>query len=244
MSALVIYAGIFFLAALIHGSTGFGFPMIATPLLALFTDVQTAIVLTLIPTLVVNVVSIASESGFLQAIRKHLVLALLAMIGSGVGTLILLHSSADIFELLLSTAIILYLVAGKIRLNLSWIPAHPRASRFAFGFAAGMLGGLTNVMAPVLIIYAMESQFSRKDLIQASNFCFLFGKVIQLVVFSAHGRFTLVELQTSFFAILAVGVALALGVAVRRRLSPEMYMGILRGFLLLLALMLLFKALS
>ena len=36
-------------SALVHGSIGFGFPMLSTPLIALFTDVQTAIMLTVIP---------------------------------------------------------------------------------------------------------------------------------------------------------------------------------------------------
>ena len=77
---------IFSLAALIHGSIGFGFPMVATPLLALFTDIQTAIVLTFIPTLLVNLISIVSEGNILLAARRHLSLALFAMLGSAVGT--------------------------------------------------------------------------------------------------------------------------------------------------------------
>ena len=56
--ALIFIAVVFLLAAFIHGSIGFGFPMVATPLLALFTDIQTGIVLTLIPTLLVNLISI------------------------------------------------------------------------------------------------------------------------------------------------------------------------------------------
>jgi hypothetical protein len=46
---LIAATFIFFFAAFIHGSIGFGFPMVATPLLALITDIQTAIILTLIP---------------------------------------------------------------------------------------------------------------------------------------------------------------------------------------------------
>ena len=201
---LMLFAAIFFLAAFIHGSTGFGFPMVATPLLALVSDIQTAILLTLIPTFVVNLVTITSEGRFKQAVRNHLALALLAMVGAGAGTLILIFSTTAFFELLLAVAIVVYLLADKIRLNLEWIREHPRYSRLIFGITAGVLGGLTNVMAPVLIIYAVESRYSKSDLIQASNMCFLLGKLIQLILFSYHGRFTFSELSTSAIMILSL----------------------------------------
>ena len=55
--------------------------MVATPLLALLTDIQTAIVLTFIPTLLVNLISIVNEGNIFLATRRHLSLALLAMQG-------------------------------------------------------------------------------------------------------------------------------------------------------------------
>ena len=238
---LIVYAAIFLLAALIHGSTGFGFPMVSTPLLALVSDIQTAILLTLIPTFVVNLVTITSEGNFKQAVRDHLPIALLAMVGAGFGTLILIFTTTAFFELLLAVAIIVYLLADKIRLNLDWIRNYPRMSKVLFGLSAGLLGGLTNVMAPVLIIFAVESRYSKSGLIQASNMCFLSGKLIQLILFSYHGSFTLDELSISAVMIIAVALALAVGVQIRKRIHVEVYMKVLRGFLLLLALSLIFK---
>ncbi len=238
---LIIFASIFLLAALIHGSTGFGFPMVSTPLLALVSDIQTAILLTLIPTFVVNLVTIFSEGEFRQALRQHLTLASLAMLGAGLGTLILIFATTVIFELLLAIAILVYLAANRVRLELKWIRVHPRASKLLFGISAGLLGGLTNVMAPVLIIYGMESGYGKRELIQASNMCFLLGKVIQLSLFTWYGRFSVNELSTSMIMILFVAIALAIGVWIRRKIHVELYMRILRGFLFLLALSLIVK---
>ena len=38
-------------AGLVHGTFGIGFPLVATPLLALVTDVRTAVLITLLPTM-------------------------------------------------------------------------------------------------------------------------------------------------------------------------------------------------
>lgn len=49
---------------------GFGFPLVATPLLVLFMDLRAAVLLTLIPTIAINLVSIATERRWLEALRR------------------------------------------------------------------------------------------------------------------------------------------------------------------------------
>ncbi|MDP7583459.1 MAG: sulfite exporter TauE/SafE family protein [SAR324 cluster bacterium] len=238
---LIFIAVVFLLAAFIHGSIGFGFPMVTTPLLALFTDIQTAIVLTLIPTLLVNIISIISEGNILVAVRRHFLLALLAMLGSAVGTQILLTVNSDIFKVLLGVVIIIYLFAEKIKLKLSWIREHPKFSKFIFGLSAGIIGGLTNVMAPVLIIYSLESKYSKSDTVQASNLCFLLGKIIQIVLFIINGKFSLNEFSTSSAMFIVTSIALYGGIAVRNKIKGKAYQKILRFLLFLLAIILLIQ---
>lgn len=236
---LAITALIFLFAALIHGSIGLGFPIVATPLLALFTNMQTAIVLTLMPTILANLVSISREGNVATAFRRYFPMALLAMAGSAVGTQILLFTHSGIFKALLAIAIVIYLLAEKIRLNFSWVREHPNFAKITFGTAAGMLGGLTNVMGPLLIIYSLESRHSKSETVQASNICFMFGKAIQLFLFSVQGKFTQSELSISLTMLLLTGFALYLGVKIRKVIQPNAYKKILRILLLLVALVLL-----
>ncbi len=238
---IIIFAGIFFLAAFIHGSTGFGFPMVATPLLALVSDIQTAILLTLVPTFLVNLVSINTEGSLKLAIHRHISLMLLVMSGATLGTFVLMSTQSIIFEALLAVAIIFYLLADKIKLNFTWIRNYPQFSKIIFGFSAGLLGGLTNVMAPILIIYSLEMRYTKSDLIQVANLCFLSGKIIQVVLFSTHGALTVNELSTSVFMIVFVALALTVGVNIRKKIRVDTYMKILRFFLLILSISLLIK---
>ena len=243
MSAeILIYTGLVFLfAAFVHGSIGFAFPMISTSLLALVTDIQTAIILTLIPTILVNLVTIATEGGFVIALRQHKTLALLAMLGSAAGTHILIYNDSDIFKGLLAFAIIFYLVMNKVNIRLSWVRTYPKLSRTFFGLSAGVLGGLTNVMAPILIIYSIESRYTKKEVIQSSNICFLMGKIIQLFLFTLYGQFSLQHLSVSSGMVVVVAVALYFGVAVKKRINADLYIKILKVLLLILALTLLVK---
>ena len=117
---LAILSVILFFSALVQGSIGFGFPLISTPLLAMITDMKTAILYVAIPTLLINLIAIFSEGNFLSAIKRFYPLAIFAMIGSAIGTQILIYSSSEIFKLLLAISIIFYLLI-LLRLFLLWI---------------------------------------------------------------------------------------------------------------------------
>ena len=144
---LIVFSIIIFFSSLVHGSIGFGFPMIATPLLAMVTDMKTAILYIAIPTLLINLISIYSEGNFLQAVKKFYPLALIGMIGSAIGTQILIYSSSELFKLLLAFSIFLYLFIQKFKIQMHWIREKKIISMVVFGLFAGIIGGLTNVMA-------------------------------------------------------------------------------------------------
>ncbi len=239
---ILIVAGIIsFFAAFIHGSIGLGFPMVATPLLALVTDIQTAIILTIIPSLLTNLVSIRSEGNVLSASHRYLSLALFVMVGSAIGTQVLIFTNSEIFKVLLAVTIIVYLFADKINFNLTWVAGHQIFSRFVFGVSAGILGGLTNVMAPILIIYTLESKHSKSDTIQALNFCFLFGKLTQFILFSINSKFTLDKLSVSSVMLIAASFALYIGINIRKKIELSSYRKILRLVLIILAVLLLIQ---
>ena len=50
LPALLALGGIVLFAGLVHGTLGLGFPLVSTPLIALFLDVRAAILVTLLPT--------------------------------------------------------------------------------------------------------------------------------------------------------------------------------------------------
>ena len=241
---ILISACIFFVAALVHGSIGFAFPMITTPLLALFMDIQSAIILTLIPTLLVNIVSIASEShfnleSFIAALKRHFLLAVYALFGTILGTLVLIKSDSEFFKVILAFAILIYLLSGQIKLNLPWFLEYPRITKLLFGLSAGVLGGLTNVMAPILIIYSIESKKSKQDIIQASNLCFLFGKVTQIIMFTTAATFTVNELSISSLMFVVTAIALAFGLKIKKQIKSDKYIKILKTMLFMIALVIL-----
>jgi uncharacterized membrane protein YfcA len=234
---ILIYITIFLtLAAFVHGSVGFGFPMIATPLIAMFTDLQTAIIYTLIPTLLVNILSIRSEGNFFEAVKKFYPLAILAMIGSAIGTQIIIHFNTDLFKFILVFVILLYLFFDYKKVEFPFIRENPNISKTIFGIGSGIIGGLTNVMSATLIIYVLESKFTKKEIVQSFNICFLFGKVVQIILFTSAGIFTQTEISQSLLPLVFISIAIFVGIKIRNKINPVAYAKMVKGVLFLIAI--------
>src|SRR5215210_6710736 len=70
-ATLLLVMAIMALAGLAHGTMGFGFPLISTPMVALLTDVQTAVLVTLCPNIVVNLISMVRGGEWRHSIARH-----------------------------------------------------------------------------------------------------------------------------------------------------------------------------
>ena len=235
---ILAYTVIIGFAAMIHGTVGIGFPMVATPLLALVTDVRTAILLLVLPTVVINVGNILKGGRWGRSIAVYWPLAVYGMAGSFVGTRLLVAFPAESFRPLLAAMLVLYLNAERIGVGLGWVRRHPRIAFAFFGLTAGILGGTVNVMLPALVIYALEVRMPKTVMIQVFNFCFLFGKLTQGAVFVQAGLMTGDVVGLSACMAVLGATVMFLGMHVRERISTAVYRRWLRRLLGVLAVLL------
>jgi uncharacterized membrane protein YfcA len=231
--AIVITGGI------AHGAIGFGFPLISTPLVALLVDIKTAVLITVVPNIAVNIVSIVRGGNWRESIGRYWPMATWVVIGTMIGTHFLLIAPPELLQLLLAAMIVLFLFQDRIRqLDLSWIRRHPAGSGAAFGVVAGLFSGAVNVAAPALVIYFMMLELPPLALTQILNLCFLSGKVIQGATLSLAGPGSLPLLAASLpLTVLAIA-ALLLGLRLQNRMSPAVYSKILRATLVAFAVLL------
>ncbi len=239
VTVLALAALVMLAAGLVHGTLGMGFPVVATPLLALLVDVRTAILLTLLPTAAVNVASIVRGAGFRATARRFWPLALAGVAGSTAGSQLLVSVDPAPFKLLLALLVLLYLaVSGSGGPRPGRLQGHPRAAMLAFGLAAGLAGGTTNVMVTVLIVYALELELGRPQMVSMFNLCFLGGKLAQIGVFTASGLLTLPVVGITAALAALAATALWAGMRLQDRIPGETYRKLVKGVLLVLALVL------
>lgn len=219
VSAYIIIA----FSALVHGLLGMGFPMLATPLLALGSDVRTAIVLLLWPTLAINAINVVRGGHWRESIGRYWPLAVFGAVGSLLGTQLLVMTHPEPYKLLMAAMILLYLNIHRLGIRLRWVRRHVLWASALFGLIGGLLAGTVNVMLPALIIFALEMKLTPLVTVQIFNFSFFFGKISQGAVLASHGYLNSAHFFSALPFICVAVIALGVGIQYRERIKQDVY---------------------
>lgn len=236
---IVFVAAAMVLAGFVHGALGFGFPLIATPIVALALDIKLAIVLIAPVTLVMTLISVARGGGWREAIRGFWFLPLAMAVGSYSGTRLLIGAKPAPFLLILALLILVYLGLDKFKRGEN---AFVKDWRLPIGLAVGLVAGIfeatANVAVPPLIIYLMLLGLQPIATVQTLNLCFSVGKAVQVGTWALYGNVAAVLWLTAAVLTLPSMVALFRGMRVRERIDAPTYRMWLRRALWLMSMLL------
>ena len=238
----LLFIAVSLLAAFVHGAFGFGFPLLSTPLLLLGFDLRTAILLTLVPTVSINLVSILSEHHWRAALRDYWPIPAFTIVGSFLGTQVLLNVDPDPFRFLLAVMLIGYLVSDHLHRSEHVIRV-PKWGTALFGLLLGLLAGVVNIFAPLVVAYALYTRMPVALMVATFNLSFITSKSGQIIGFVSQGAFDLGVVKLAVFALPLILGALWLGIRVRKRVDMATYRGMLRGSLWVISVAILLDAL-
>jgi len=237
LAAIAIVVGI---AAFVHGVIGIGFPLITTPCIALLTDLKTAVLVTVLPNILLNVLSILRGGNWRDNLAEHWRLAAYVFVGSLVGTQFLIGLPAEPLKLALALMMLVSLNLNRLKTwDWSFLTTRRRTSEAAFGLAAGVLSGTVNVSVPPLAIYFLGLALSPTATVQLFNVCFIVGKLTQAGTLAAHGEFTAAILWQSAGLTVLAGICLIPGMRIQSRLETATYRRWLNATLALMAALML-----
>jgi len=224
-------------AAFVHGAFGFGFPLVSTPLLMLGLDPRSAILVTLIPTICINLVSIAGEAHWREAVRRFWPIPVFTLVGSMSGTRLLLAVDPEPLRVILALVLIAYLVADRF---IDGGPERtvPKWGLALLGLVMGLMAGVVNVFAPVVVAFALYTRMNPLLMVAAFNLSFVTSKTGQLGAFFINQAVELETLALSLWALPPVVLSLWIGIRLRKRIDPDAYKGLLRAALWIIACLL------
>ena len=228
-----------------HGAIGFGFPIVATPLVALVVDIKSAIALIAPITLVLVVISALRGGGVAAILRDFWPVLAGAAVGAWLGTRLLIVAPPEPFILVLAVAILLYLNLDRLGRGTSpGVRRRPALFGLGFGFVGGVFEAIANVAGPILLIYFMLLGLGPAQIVQTLNLCFSVGKGAQTATLAASAAIS----AGFWLAIAALAVpsvaALFAGMRVRDRIDAATYRRWLRGALWVMALLLIGQFIS
>ena len=158
------------LAAFVKGSIGFGFPTLGTPLLSLVTDVQTAVVLLIVPNITMDGLQLARLGTPRAVARRFAALLVTGAAGTLIGTRLLVGLSPHTATLILGAVIVLYVAASITGLAPRVAPRWEGIVSPVVGFVAGVVGGVTNVPGTPLVMYFNALGLAKREFVAAVAF--------------------------------------------------------------------------
>ena len=249
MLSMLMIPAIFAIASMFHGLTGIGVTLIATTALASFYPMSHVLLLTVMPCLVINLVVFLEGGNIGYYLKKYWLLVFTSFVGSLIGTklvfLIAPHYLLIGLGLLIVGYVLTQFLASQTGKNIR-LPNNQPSLIFS-GLVAGVLGGATNAMSPLLVMYLLsateDSLDPKTELIKASNLCYVVGKIAQLIVLWQG----FVSLPTTELGVIGVATLLSLlclyiGFYFRHKISQKMFKNMTLVILLLLGMNALLKA--
>ncbi|MAQ83589.1 MAG: hypothetical protein CMH12_10185 [Maritimibacter sp.] len=232
------------LGGLLKGAIGAGAPVVAVPVMALFFDVQLAVVVMVIPNLVSNLWQGWQHRAQMLPRRFTLGLALSGAIGAGTGSVILAVVPSDVLLLVVAVMVLFFILFRLARPD--WGLSYPAALKLVWpaGFLAGNLQGATGVSAPVSISFLSAMRLDRLAFLATISVFFALMSVVQIPVLWAYG---LMDWQRTAYGIAAIVPLLAfmpVGNYIARFVPPKLFDRIIMVLLTLVALRMIWKALA
>jgi uncharacterized protein len=205
--------------------------------------VKTAVPLLIVPNLVMDGFQLHRQGSVGEAPRRLVPLLVFTIVGTIIGTKLLVMLSARAAELILGAFVLGFVVLNLVRVT----PRIPRGweRRLAppVGLVAGVMGGITNAPGTVLALYFVAIGMDKREFVRSIAFTFLVIKGVQLLTLAWYGLFGW-HLVLGTLGLTGASLAgFALGVRVQDRLDQRAFNRAVLVFLAILGVWLVARAL-
>jgi hypothetical protein len=226
---------------LIKGTLGVGLPLFAVPVMSLFISSTQAIALVSVPVLVSNIWQVWQEGSLKTSMKRFWPLMLTQAVVTIFSVYWTLSFSVKELNAVLAFALIVAVVLMAFKPSFNIPPQKEPAISALVGVTSGLLGGASSLMGPIVISYMMSLKLSRDEFVGCISVIYLNAAWPLYLAMWHFGRMSLDDVGYSFLAIIPMFLGLQTGRSIRHRLSEETFRKALLGFLMVVAVMLLFR---
>ena len=113
----VLVGAALLLAAFVKGATGLGFPLIATPTIALLLDIRTAVTVLILPNLFMDSAQVIRDGFPYDVFRRFSSLILPTIIGVFLGTMALVNTPLWILNLCLGMMVLVFVLSNLLKFD-------------------------------------------------------------------------------------------------------------------------------
>jgi uncharacterized membrane protein YfcA len=216
---LIVVGAAVFVAALMQIVAGFGFALLAVPLMTLAIDPKLAVVVSSMTGIFVTTwQAVHSRADADRALVKRLTIA--AYVGMPFGLLVFITVNDSMLRLLLGIAVLIAVILLALRVNLQHVG--PRFD-YGAGFVSGVLNTSLSTNGPPLAFLLQARQLPPVKFRATITMVFAFSNILGLSLFIVSGKITRHGLTTAAVTIPAMLLGQLLGYPIRKHIHGERF---------------------
>jgi uncharacterized membrane protein YfcA len=236
---LIVVGSAVFVAAFMQILAGFGFALLAVPLMTLAIEPKIAVVVSSMTGIFVTTwQAVHSRADVDWSLVRRLTIA--AYVGMPFGLLVFITVNDNVLRFLLGVAVLIAVILLALRVNLHHVG--PRLD-YGVGFISGVLNTSLSTNGPPLVFVLQARQLPAANFRATISTVFALSNILGLSLFIASGRITRDGLVASAVTIPAMLLGQLLGYPIRKHVHGERFRWLVLVLLTLAAISSIFNAL-
>lgn len=225
-------AVIVLIAACAQMVSGFGFALLAVPLMGLAIDLKTAVVISTICGTASNTYQAVVDGRHRDA-RLVRVLVISSLVGMPFGYALLDRVDVDVLQVVIGVVVLAALAVVVRKPSTRYENA--RLADVVAGFASGVLATATSTNGPPLVLLLRSKGLSPDQFRATINTVFSVVAFLTMAVFLASGRFTAEVVTGAAVAVPGLAAGVYLGARLRERVPIDVFWKIVATLLVVTA---------
>jgi uncharacterized membrane protein YfcA len=210
-------------AGIIKGAIGFGFPLVAVPLISTLWEPKHAVVLISLASLVNNVGVAVRPGGTRETFRRMLPVLAGMLVGTAIGALLLASVPSSVLALVVGVAALVFASVAVLKPDLAVPPRLERYLALPMGFGGGVLGGSTGIAGPFVVSYTHALKLDKRQFVYALSWIYLIGAVVQVVTYAQLGLFDALTLAMGLISCLPNSLGVGIGFRIQDHIDHDLF---------------------
>ena len=216
---MVLVLLIILATSVVQAVAGFGFALLAVPLMVVVIDLQSAVIISSFVGILSNMLqSWQLRRNINRNMTRRFVLA--TAVGSPVGLLLFVYANQSALKIVLGLSILFGVFVLSRGLELqhvsSWLD-------WIMGVLSGVLLMATSTNGPPLVFVLQARRFDPATFRATLNMVFLVSGTFGLVMFGLAGEILRSDVNVAAFAIPAMVIGVSTGVVIRKYVQQELF---------------------
>ena len=221
------------------GVISWGFPVISLPILSIVLPPISAIFILFFPIIFANIREINFKN--MSDYKNLIPFSIGIFSGILIGSYIFHNTKSEIISIAIGITIIIFAFINFKGFKINEILVSNKLFGLLYGLFSGVIGGMTTVLGPLMIIYLVSLNFSKERFSQNVSFL-VFATLIPLyMMFFVYQKVVVNDFLVTSLALIPAMFMQYLGLKIRDKIPQETFKNLTLVFLTFVGLLVLYK---